>query len=82
MKWPTETATWTGWRVEADSLTGGTIRDEARNNAELDHDGVAADAGHKVDGVKPRTGRKRRSGGERNDADADLLGAARRQFDA
>ena len=42
-----------GVGVEADSLTGGTIRDEARNNAELDHDGVAADAGHKVDGVKP-----------------------------
>ena len=43
-----------GVGVEADSLSGGTIRDEARNNAELDHDGVAADAGHKVDGVKPR----------------------------
>ena len=42
-----------GVGVEADSLSGGTIRDEARNNAELDHDGVAADAGHKVDGVKP-----------------------------
>ena len=43
-----------GVGVEADSLSGGTIRDEARNNAELDHDGVAADAGHKVDGVRPR----------------------------
>ena len=43
-----------GVGVEADSLTGGTIRDEARNNAELDHDGVAADAGHQVDGVRPR----------------------------
>ena len=42
-----------GVGVEADSLTGGTIRDEARNDAELDHDGLAADAGHKVDGVKP-----------------------------
>ena len=42
-----------GVGVEADSLSGGTIRDEARNNAELDHDGLAADAGHKVDGVKP-----------------------------
>ena len=42
-----------GVGVEADSLSGGMIRDEARNNAELDHDGVAADAGHKVDGVKP-----------------------------
>ena len=43
-----------GVGVEADSLTGGTIRDEARNNAELDHDGLAADAGHQVDGVRPR----------------------------
>ena len=42
-----------GVGVEADSLTGGTIRDEARNDAELDHDGLGADAGHKVDGVKP-----------------------------
>ena len=42
-----------GVGVEADSLTGGTIRDEARNDAELDHDGLAADLGHKVDGVKP-----------------------------
>ena len=43
-----------GVGVEEDSLSGGTIRDEARNNAELDHDGLAADSGHKVDGVKPR----------------------------
>ena len=42
-----------GMGIEADSLSGGTIRDEARNNAELDHDGLAADSGHKVDGVKP-----------------------------
>ncbi len=42
-----------GLGVEADSLSGGTIRDEARNNAELDHDGLAADSGHKVDAVKP-----------------------------
>ena len=42
-----------GVGVEADSLTGGTIRDEARNNAELDHDGLAADSGHKVDAVRP-----------------------------
>ena len=42
-----------GVGVEADSLSGGTIRDEARNNAELDHDGVTADSGHRVDGVKP-----------------------------
>ena len=43
-----------GVGVEADSLSGGTIRDEARNNAELDHDGLAADSGHKVDGVRPQ----------------------------
>ena len=42
-----------GVGVEADSLSGGTITDEARNNAVLDHDGLAADAGHKVDGVRP-----------------------------
>ena len=42
-----------GVGVEADSLSGGTIRDEARNNAVLDHDGLAADGGHKVDAVKP-----------------------------
>ena len=42
-----------GVGVESDSLSG-TIRDEARNNAELDHDGLAADSGHKVDGVRPR----------------------------
>ena len=42
-----------GVGVEADSLSGGTIADEARNNAVLDHDGLAADAGHKVDGVRP-----------------------------
>ena len=43
-----------GMGIEADSLSGGTIRDEARNNAELDHDGLAADSGHKVDGVRPQ----------------------------
>ena len=44
-----------GVGVEANRLTlnGGTIRDEADNNAVLDHDGFAADGGHKVDGVKP-----------------------------
>ena len=42
-----------GVGVVADTLSGGTIRDEARNNAELDHDGLVADATHKVDGVKP-----------------------------
>ena len=42
-----------GVGVEANSLSGGTIRDEARNNAELDHDGLTADSRHKVDGVRP-----------------------------
>ena len=44
-----------GVSVEANSLTlnGGRIRDGANNNAVLTHDGLAADAGHKVDGVKP-----------------------------
>ena len=40
-----------GVGVEADSLTGGTIRDEARNNAELDHDGLAASGGAVVNGT-------------------------------
>ena len=44
-----------GVSVEANSLTlnGERIRDGANNNAVLTHDGLAADAGHKVDGVKP-----------------------------
>ena len=44
-----------GVSVEAGRLTlnGGTIRDGSNNNAVLDHDGLAANAGHKVDGVKP-----------------------------
>ncbi len=44
-----------GVSIEADSLTlnGGRIRDGADNDALLAHDGLAADAGHKVDGVKP-----------------------------
>ena len=41
-----------GVSIEANSLTG-TIRDGANNNSLLTHDGLAADAGHKVDGVKP-----------------------------
>ena len=42
-----------GVGVEADSLSGGTIEDTSDNPAALDHDGLAADSGHKVDGVKP-----------------------------
>ena len=35
------------------ALNGGTIEDEAENAAELDHEAVAAQAGHKVDGARP-----------------------------
>ena len=42
-----------GVSMEADSLSGGTIRDTARNNAVLTHSAVAADTGQKVDGIKP-----------------------------
>ncbi len=41
-----------GVSIEANSLSG-TIRDGANNNALLNHDGLPADARHKVDGVKP-----------------------------
>ncbi len=34
-------------------LNGGTIQDGADNDAVLDHDGLAADAAHRMDGVKP-----------------------------
>ena len=34
-------------------LNGGTIQDGADNDAVLDHDGLAADAAHKMDGVRP-----------------------------
>ena len=69
-----------GVGVEADSLSGGTIRDEARNNAELDHDGVAADCGPQGGRGQAGAGRKRRGGGGRNDTDTDLLGAPGREF--
>ena len=42
-----------GVGVEADSLSGGTIEDTSDNPAELDHDRLAADAGQKVDAVRP-----------------------------
>ena len=44
-----------GVSVEANRLTlnGGTIKDEADNAAELAHEAVAAQAGHRVDGVRP-----------------------------
>ena len=44
-----------GVSVEANRLTlnRGTIKDEADNPAELDHEALAAQAGHQVDGVRP-----------------------------
>ena len=44
-----------GVSIEANrlSLNGGTIKDSSDNDAERDHDAVAADTGHKVDGVRP-----------------------------
>ena len=44
-----------GVSIDADSLSrgGGTIRDGARNDAQLDHAAVAADSRHKVDGIPP-----------------------------
>ena len=44
-----------GVSIEADRLSrnGGRIRDGADNDALLNHDAVAADSRHKVDGVKP-----------------------------
>ena len=42
-----------GVGVEADSLSGGTIKDGADNPAVLDHEAVEPQAGHQVDGVKP-----------------------------
>ena len=36
------------------ALNGGTIRDSANNDAALGHDGLAADSGHRVDGVEPK----------------------------
>ena len=35
------------------ALNGGTIKDEADNPAELAHEALSAQAGHKVDGVRP-----------------------------
>ena len=43
-----------GVSIEAGSLSGGTIRDTARNHAVRTHMGVAADTGQKVDGIKPK----------------------------
>ena len=71
-----------GVGVEADSLSGGTIEDEADNPAELDHDGLAADANHKVDAVKPRLAASGGAVVERGGADPDLRRATRRELNA
>ena len=42
-----------GVSVEADSLSGGTIRDPSSNDAVRTHSAVAADTGQQVDGIKP-----------------------------
>ena len=42
-----------GISVDANRLSGGTIRDGARNDATLTHAPLAADSQHRVDGVKP-----------------------------
>ena len=53
-KWPMGKATPTGWASRPTACREGRSRTTARNNdAVLDHDGLAADAGHKVDGVRP-----------------------------
>ena len=49
----TRTPTGSVSRRAAIALNGGTIKDEAENAAELAHEAVAAQAGHKVDGVRP-----------------------------
>ena len=36
------------------TLNGGTIKDTANNDADLSHDALAAQDGHKVDGIRPR----------------------------
>ena len=42
-----------GVGVEADSLSGGTIRDRSDNDAVLGHEALSPQASHKVDGVRP-----------------------------
>ena len=43
-----------GVGVEANSLSGGAIRDGAGHDAVLDHEALSSQANHKVDGVRPR----------------------------
>ena len=48
-----------GVSIEANRLTlmGGSIRDAAKNAADLSHDALADQEGHRVDGVRPRVAR-------------------------
>ena len=43
-----------GVSIEADSLSGGTIRDPSMNHAVRSHPAVAAETGQKVDGIRPK----------------------------
>ena len=45
-----------GIAISANKLTlnGGSIKDSANNDADLSHNALAAQSGHKVDGVRPR----------------------------
>ena len=47
----------------------------------LDHDGLGADAGHKVDGVRPELAASGGAVVDGSNADADLRRAARRELD-
>ena len=55
-----------GVSIDSDSLSlgGGTIRDTWNRDAVLDHEALADNAGHKVDGVKPVLRRATVEGGE------------------
>ena len=48
-------------------LNGGSIRDTADNNADLSHDALAAQANHRVDGIRPRISLEFMSTGWRSD---------------
>ena len=54
-RWPTGDEDTDGVSIEAGriALNGGAIKDEADNPAELDHEAMPTQAGHRVDGVRP-----------------------------
>ena len=52
-RWPRGKATRTGWASRPTACRAGPSGTRPATCAKLDHDGVAADSGHKVDGVKP-----------------------------